>query len=260
MSDERPGLTNLLKYLLFTAVIGAVLYFIPQPTEKHNVISYGVSRNPQKAEIKESEQSDESETDTSSITSISEQDEVDNTPLQLPIEEEDDYSEEPINEDNPRVETLPSYAPSQDFSNFENSDDLSDIDYFREFSRIYREQKLKGVQPESRTDVVIRYYQKEKDGEKVFHLRSLGFYIHQRQSSERFDQYASNAIYYGDKVSSEDLKMVAYTLIRQGIDLKTIEPSQFFSDWKAHSIEIGTDDTMENAPSLTISDIRNLSL
>ncbi|MEM8893013.1 MAG: hypothetical protein AAGC88_00465 [Bacteroidota bacterium] len=258
MSVDNSDISNLLKYLLFLAIIGLILYLIPSPPKKANTIRFETSRNPEKVEVKinEAEEFGKPENNEVVLVSDTEPEEIDNKPLQLPIEEEDGHAEELINVGRFNSNET---ASNSGFESVERNTQLSDIEYFREFSRIYKERKLKGVQPESRTDVVIRYYEKQKDGDKIFELRNLGFYIHQRPSSERFDQYASNAIYYGDQVAKEDIKMVAYTLIRQGVDIKTIEPSQFFSDWKAHSIEIGTDDTIDDAPPLTIGDVRDLN-
>jgi hypothetical protein len=256
MSEEQASRYNLLYYLLFTGAIGLVLYLIPQPADQENMIVFELSRNPKKTEIYQ----EAAEPASKQYTAVESEEPEVSTPEdnETPVVEEREHAENLIEEGKTRKKIVSDGFGRSSFSAVESNDELTDIEYFREFSRIYKEQKLKGVQPESRTDVVIRYYKKEKDGDKIFRLRALGFYIHERPSSERFDQYASNAIYYGDKVALEDIKMVAYTLMRQGFDLKTIEPSQFFSDWKAHSIEIGTDDTMQDAPSLTLGDIRRL--
>ncbi len=259
MSTEQPGPINLLYNLLFTAAICLVLYLIPQPADHENMIVFELSRNPKKVEARKTAYADKDEASHKAESSESEINEAANDELQPEPEEiEREHAEELIEEGKSSRKIVSDGFGTSSFSAVEANDALTDVEYFREFSRIYKEQKLKGVQPESRTDVVIRYYQKEKDGDKIFRLRALGFYIHERPTSEKFDQYASNAIYYGDKVSLEDIKMVAYTLMRQGVDIKTIEPSQFFSDWKAHSIEIGADDTMQDAPSLTLGDIRSL--
>lgn len=260
MSEEQANQSNLLYYLLFTGVIALVLYFIPQPTDRENMIVFELSRNPKKVEAHEAKSDYSAEENTEIETTEPEEPRTESEAMQseAPNEEEREHAETLIEEGKSQRKIVSDGFGRSSFSAVEANDNLTDVEYFREFSRIYKEQKLKGVQPESRTDVVIRYYKKAKDGDKIFRLRALGFYIHERPSSEKFDQYASNAIYYGDKVSLEDIKMVAYTLMRQGVDIKTIEPSQFFSDWKAHSIEIGTDDTMQDMPSLTLGDIRRL--
>ncbi|MEQ9299915.1 MAG: hypothetical protein RIF33_15175 [Cyclobacteriaceae bacterium] len=258
MSTEQPSQFNLLYNLLFMAVIGLVLYLIPQPSPHENMIVFELSRNPEKAEARKVAYEEKKAEASTEETVEPDAHDPETAPAQQPVEEKREYAEELIEEGKSTRKVVSDGFGTSSFSAVEANDALTDVEYFREYSRIYKEQKLKGVQPESRTDVVIRYYAKEKDGDKIFRLRALGFYVHERPTSEKFDQYASNAIYYGDKVSLEDIKMVAYTLMRQGVDIKTIEPSQFFSDWKAHSIEIGADDTMQDAPSLTLGDIRQL--
>lgn len=259
MSTEQPSQFNLLYNLLFMAVIGLVLYLIPQPSPHENMIVFELSRNPEKVEARKAAYAESNEETHTEETAEPDAHSGQVPSVQQPVEEEKrEYAEELIEEGKSLRKIVSDGFGTSSFSSVEANDRLTDVEYFREYSRIYKEQKLKGVQPESRTDVVIRYYEKEKDGDKIFRLRALGFYVHERPTSEKFDQYASNAIYYGDKVALEDIKMVAYTLMRQGVDIKTIEPSQFFSDWKAHSIEIGADDTMQDAPSLTLGDIRLL--
>lgn len=107
----------------------------------------------------------------------------------------------------------------------------------------------------SRTDMVIRYYKKNKDKERVYALRNLGFYIHERPAEKEFEDYFSNAIFYGDSVKREDLFLIAYTLLENGVKLQSMTLSKYHDAWKAHSVEIGTDTTMLNKPSLTINSL-----
>lgn len=263
MSDPQSSPFNLLYNLLFLSGIGLVLYLIPQPAEDENMIVFELTRNPKQVEAHQEKHQDTpaygngEELNEEASAFPTESDHATDVGEAAAVQKKE-HAETLIEEGKSTRKVMSEGFGRNSFSAVQANEELSDVEYFREFSRVYKEQKLKGVQPESRTDVVIRYYQKEKDGDRIFRLRALGFYIHERPTSERFDQYASNAIYYGDKVSIEDIKMVAYTLMRQGVEIKTIEPSQFYSDWKAHSIEIGTDDTMQDAPSLTLGDIRRL--
>lgn len=102
---------------------------------------------------------------------------------------------------------------------------------------------------------VIRYYAKPMDGEKVYPLREYGYYIHERESMN-LDAYASNSISYGDLVSKEDLLLIVYVLIAQGVDIKKVSLSKYHAGWKYHSVEIGTDTTVIGNPSITLSDLR----
>lgn len=125
--------------------------------------------------------------------------------------------------------------------------EVSDAEYFQQLIQQYEERRADDAQ--ARTDVVIRYYKKNKDGDRVYKLRDLGFYIHERHVEADYDGYASNAIFYGDSVSREDLMIIAYNLIERGIKLQSITLSKYHDAWKAHSVEIGTDVTaLEDQP------------
>lgn len=108
----------------------------------------------------------------------------------------------------------------------------------------------------SRTDIVIRYYKKEKDGDRVYQLRNLGFYIHERPPEDDFDDYASNAIFYGDSVKREDLIKIAYYLMENGLELQSMTLSKYHDAWKAHSVEIGTDTTALKDKPFTLRTLR----
>lgn len=107
-----------------------------------------------------------------------------------------------------------------------------------------------------REDVVIRYYRHEKDGDKIYTLRELGYYIHEKEATETAGM-GSNVIYYGDQVNKEDIQIVAYTLLEKGIPLKSIQKTQF--DWKFNSIEIGTDSLLIDDQTLQTTDIERFS-
>ncbi|MEQ9466124.1 MAG: hypothetical protein RLN88_01860 [Ekhidna sp.] len=108
----------------------------------------------------------------------------------------------------------------------------------------------------SREDVVIRYYRHDKDENKVDKLKSLKYYIHEKQATETRG-LGSNMIYYGENVAVEDIQIVAFTLLKNGIPLKSIQPSSY--EWKSNAIEIGTDSDLIGAKNLTEEDIRNFS-
>ena len=94
---------------------------------------------------------------------------------------------------------------------------------------------------ESRTDVVVRYYKREIDSGKVVALSKYGYYhLHERPVSENLDQQESNSLFYGDSVSTEDIQLIAYILIQNGLPIKQIVPSKFHDGWKSRSVEIGT--------------------
>lgn len=144
------------------------------------------------------------------------------------------------------------------FNALDQNTTLTDSQYLREFNKLYYETKVRGVKPASRTDVVIRYYKKPLDGDNVYALQQSGFYIHERTSKEEVQQYATNAIFYGADVSLEDVKMVAFMLLRKGIKIQEIAPYTLSNDWKARSIELATDITKLDAPEYGLAEIRNL--
>lgn len=108
----------------------------------------------------------------------------------------------------------------------------------------------------SKHDVVIRYYRKPKDENRIDSLRRLGFYIHERPVKKQLQEFHTNTIYYGDSVRREDVMVVAYQLKMAGFKLQAIEHSRFGDNWKSHSIELGTDTTMLTVPELSLDTIR----
>tara|TARA_Y100001949_G_scaffold165307_1_gene160920 strand:- start:777 stop:1502 length:726 start_codon:yes stop_codon:yes gene_type:complete len=134
-------------------------------------------------------------------------------------------------------------------------------DYFASLLKSYKQNTLSKLEKnKARTDIVIRYYHHEPDGNSAYALGSLGYYIHEREVSPEYLNYQSNAIFYGDSVSLTDLQIVSYTLLEEGLPIKIIKPSKFHDSWKAHSIEIGTDTTAFNTPTITLRQVQSLSL
>jgi hypothetical protein len=110
--------------------------------------------------------------------------------------------------------------------------------------------------PESRTDVVVRYYSKMKDKNLIYNLRKYGFYIHERPSNQAYKAFSTNSLYYGDDVKNEDIQLISYLLFESGVKLKKILPSKLHDDWKSNSVEIGTDTLLMNEPTLELRDLR----
>lgn len=137
------------------------------------------------------------------------------------------------------------------------TDEPGDREYFENLLENYKAGiSISDGSSQPRKDVVIRYYKKDKDGDRVYKLRELGFYIHERPAEGDFDHFGSNAIFYGDEVTNEDLAVIAYYLIDNGLELQSISLSKFHDTWKAHSVEIGTDTTVLDQPYLTLSSLR----
>ncbi len=133
---------------------------------------------------------------------------------------------------------------------------ISDEEFFTNLLEKEVGQGGQKLSARSRTDIVIRYYKKDKDGDRVYKLRNLGFYIHERPAEDDFDDYTSNAIFYGDSVKQKDLILIAYQLIKNGVKLQSMTLSKYHDAWKAHSVEIGTDTTALQDKPLTLGTLR----
>lgn len=103
-----------------------------------------------------------------------------------------------------------------------------------------------------REDVFIRYYRHDKDGIGIYKLEEMGYYIHQKPASETAG-LGSNTIYYGDDVPLEDIQIIALTLLKEGIPVKTIKHTKFA--WKSSAIEIGTDASINDEPNISVEEI-----
>lgn len=94
-------------------------------------------------------------------------------------------------------------------------------------------------------NIVINYYFKTVDDQKIKDsLKSLGFNFAQKNAALKMQTTKTNAIWYGSKVSINDGKLVALTLIRAGVELKAIRPfkaNAIDTHYKENVIEIGGD-------------------
>ncbi|MEQ9403160.1 MAG: hypothetical protein RIM99_06235 [Cyclobacteriaceae bacterium] len=127
-------------------------------------------------------------------------------------------------------------------------------DYFQNLKNTYLNPILAEL-PEgrSREDVVVRYYKHNEDRDKVYALRALGYYLHEKEAEDSKES-PSNVLYYGSDVDIRDIQIVAYTLLKNGVPLKAIQPSQY--DWKYHSLEIGADSLLEGKSTLKIANVQ----
>ncbi len=155
---------------------------------------------------------------------------------------------------NSEVEPLPK-TPIAEPENISGS-----IQKFEEGLRAYKAEILSQLEPGAkRMDVLVRYYPHEPDGEAVYNLRSLGYYLHERPTQAEFADKPSNSLYYGDNVPLKDIQLVAITLLDTGIPLKQIKESKFHADWKSNSLEIGADTLVNTLPVLSKQDIRQFT-
>ncbi len=124
----------------------------------------------------------------------------------------------------------------------------------QELQNTYLKPLLSELPPDGlRKDIFIRYYRHNKDGIGVYKLEEMGYYMHQKPATETAG-LGSNVIYYGDDVPLEDIQIVALTLLKEGIPLKSIQHTKF--EWKSSAIEIGTDTALIEEPNMTLANIK----
>jgi hypothetical protein len=132
----------------------------------------------------------------------------------------------------------------------------SETDYFEKLLADYKSTTLSQLPPNtSRTDLVVRYYRHEGDSDKVKSLADFGFYLHERPVDEDAKQDNSNALFYGDSVSSQDIKLIAYILMQNGLPICDIQPSKFHDSWKSKSVEIGVCNNAKKKSPLSKEDL-----
>lgn len=110
-----------------------------------------------------------------------------------------------------------------------------------------------------RQGITVQYFPKGVDPIVIRNtLSSLGFTFMEGVPQQRG---ATNAIWFGNDVPISDVKLVALTLVRAGVDLKTIRPFR-----KRHPvadrnllIQVGTDEEFAGKPVMTIGDITSAS-
>jgi hypothetical protein len=134
---------------------------------------------------------------------------------------------------------------------------VSTEEYFQDLKNSYISPILASL-PEgrSREDVVIRYYKHDNDGDRIYSLKRLGYYLHEKTAEDNIG-LGSNSLYYGSDVDIRDIQVVAYELIKSGMPLRSISQSQY--DWKYNSIEIGADSLVEDDSIIELDDLISLS-
>jgi len=106
------------------------------------------------------------------------------------------------------------------------------------------------------SSVQLRYYPKGIDQDKVvLALMELGFQPILLPPVRRLEKSPSNSIWFGANTDPEDIKLVAYSLLRAGIEIKSIRPFKNFHGPKIDAIEIGGDLQLVDSPPLTFEQI-----
>lgn len=103
--------------------------------------------------------------------------------------------------------------------------------------------------------VTVKYYPKNVDSAVIQDsLSKLGLKFETEQSPNQ--NIPTNSIRFGSNVTLEDVKLVAYTLIRAGVELKAIRPFAKPDDPKSSLIQVGADKSLNTRPPLTVEQIR----
>lgn len=117
-------------------------------------------------------------------------------------------------------------------------------------------QKTERQEIERRKLVTVQYFPKNVDPEVIrLTLEQLGFNLQIKQP--KVLDIPTNALWFGSNVNLEDVKLVAYTLIRAGVKIKTIKPFRGNpgEPW-ASLIQVGADGDYVNSPVLSVDEIR----
>jgi hypothetical protein len=110
-----------------------------------------------------------------------------------------------------------------------------------------------------RAKITVEYYPKESDPQILATaIEKLGFKCAIGQSTVQ--NVPTNFIQYDPKLNPEDVKLVAYTLIRAGIEIKAIQPFVRLKSVKTDTIQIAALEKLQSYPPLTVETIRASNL
>jgi hypothetical protein len=106
-----------------------------------------------------------------------------------------------------------------------------------------------------RRSVTVEYFPKNVDENKVeAALSELGFTLSKPRAL--VTGIPTNAIWFGSPVSVDDVKLVALTLIRAGVQIRAIRPSQLPDKKDRPLIQVGADSSIVDDPVLTVEAIQ----
>lgn len=111
--------------------------------------------------------------------------------------------------------------------------------------------------PQVAEDLIVKYYPKDLDGNKVRSaLKEFGF-RNVLEEKPRIEDIPVDDIVFGDQVPPESAKIVAYVLIRAGVEIKGLHKSNLASNAKI--IQVIANRIVNEGPTLTVDNIRQMS-
>jgi len=128
----------------------------------------------------------------------------------------------------------------------------------KRFEALKQISAITATQPEQeRSDVSVKYFRKPTDSQKLASaLKDLGFKVTEETAENPRE---TNCIWYGSKVKEDDVKLVAYAIIRAGVDLQAIQPHAN-ANYEPNSISVGHGPKYEDETPFTTDDVKNTPL
>lgn len=123
----------------------------------------------------------------------------------------------------------------------------------------YIKDLLKNSDSLSRGKINLRYYAKSNDDEKVEGLlKSLGYNFRKRKTTDPYKNKKNNCLWFGANVHEKDIKIVALTLIRAGVELENIRQFvhyRYGEKYKSNILEVTTCPDMYADGLVSIEDV-----
>jgi len=111
---------------------------------------------------------------------------------------------------------------------------------------------------ENKELITVQYFPKDVDPQIIEKtLQKLGFKL--ETGKPKITEVSTNSIWFGEKVKVEDVRLIAYTMIRAGVQIKAIRPFRNLSEKNSLLIQIGSDAQIQDFQPLTVEKIRETS-
>ena len=104
----------------------------------------------------------------------------------------------------------------------------------------------------------IEYFTRELDKDVVERALQEGG-LQFKEAQAKISDDPTNSVWVGDSVPLSDVKFVALTLLRAGVQLRGVRRFNDGKGPKAHLVEVGADRALDNNPVLTAEQIQNMT-